>query len=85
MNTHHIHSSSDDEVEFKDGGFHQDSSLQQVRHIYVYIHSKQTHSHTDVAVVEIFICLWSLNQLYGFAMWIFLRIYMDIYSKQEIL
>ncbi|XP_013888638.1 serine/threonine-protein phosphatase 6 regulatory subunit 3 [Austrofundulus limnaeus] len=29
VNTHHIHSSSDDEVDFKDGGFHQDSSLQQ--------------------------------------------------------
>ncbi|KAG9352443.1 hypothetical protein JZ751_020857 [Albula glossodonta] len=29
VNTHHFHSSSDDEVEFKDGGFHQDSSLQQ--------------------------------------------------------
>lgn len=32
VNTHHIHSSSDDEGDFKDGGFHQDSSLQQVRH-----------------------------------------------------
>uniref|UniRef100_A0AAQ5XIZ6 Protein phosphatase 6, regulatory subunit 3 n=1 Tax=Amphiprion ocellaris TaxID=80972 RepID=A0AAQ5XIZ6_AMPOC len=31
VNTHHIHSSSDDEVDFKDSGFHQDSSLQQVR------------------------------------------------------
>ncbi len=30
VNTHHIHSSSDDEVDFKDSGFHQDSSLQQV-------------------------------------------------------
>ncbi|XP_034033007.1 serine/threonine-protein phosphatase 6 regulatory subunit 3 isoform X2 [Thalassophryne amazonica] len=29
VNTHHIHSSSDDEVDFKDSGFHQDSSLQQ--------------------------------------------------------
>ncbi|KAJ8417678.1 hypothetical protein AAFF_G00225210 [Aldrovandia affinis] len=29
VNTHHIHSSSDDEVDFKDVGFHQDSSLQQ--------------------------------------------------------
>uniref|UniRef100_A0A8C5EDE1 Protein phosphatase 6, regulatory subunit 3 n=1 Tax=Gouania willdenowi TaxID=441366 RepID=A0A8C5EDE1_GOUWI len=29
VNTHHIHSSSDDEVDFKDNGFHQDSSLQQ--------------------------------------------------------
>ncbi|KAL0968047.1 hypothetical protein UPYG_G00261610 [Umbra pygmaea] len=29
VNTHHIHSSSDDEGEFKDSGFHQDSSLQQ--------------------------------------------------------
>lgn len=31
MNTHHIQSASDDEVDFKDSGFHQDSSLQQVR------------------------------------------------------
>ncbi|XP_027885676.1 serine/threonine-protein phosphatase 6 regulatory subunit 3 isoform X3 [Xiphophorus couchianus] len=31
VNTHHIHSSSDDEVDFKDGGFHQDSSLQQMQ------------------------------------------------------
>ncbi|XP_052399921.1 serine/threonine-protein phosphatase 6 regulatory subunit 3 isoform X2 [Carassius gibelio] len=29
VNTHHIHSSSDDEVDFKDSGFHQDSSIQQ--------------------------------------------------------
>ncbi|XP_076878440.1 serine/threonine-protein phosphatase 6 regulatory subunit 3 isoform X2 [Brachyhypopomus gauderio] len=29
VNTHHIHSSSDDEVDFKDSGFHHDSSLQQ--------------------------------------------------------
>ncbi|XP_075998344.1 serine/threonine-protein phosphatase 6 regulatory subunit 3 isoform X2 [Genypterus blacodes] len=29
VNTHHIHSSSDDEVDFKDSSFHQDSSLQQ--------------------------------------------------------
>lgn len=31
VNTHHIQSASDDEVDFKDSGFHQDSSLQQVR------------------------------------------------------
>ncbi|KAK2838308.1 hypothetical protein Q7C36_013122 [Tachysurus vachellii] len=29
VNTHHIHSSSDDEGDFKDSGFHHDSSLQQ--------------------------------------------------------
>uniref|UniRef100_A0A673JKE1 Serine/threonine-protein phosphatase 6 regulatory subunit 3-like n=1 Tax=Sinocyclocheilus rhinocerous TaxID=307959 RepID=A0A673JKE1_9TELE len=29
VNTHHIHTSSDDEVDFKDSGFHQDSSIQQ--------------------------------------------------------
>uniref|UniRef100_A0A667WK33 Protein phosphatase 6, regulatory subunit 3 n=1 Tax=Myripristis murdjan TaxID=586833 RepID=A0A667WK33_9TELE len=29
VNTHHIHSSSDDEVDFKDSSFHPDSSLQQ--------------------------------------------------------
>ncbi|KAL4622812.1 serine/threonine-protein phosphatase 6 regulatory subunit 3 isoform X2 [Arapaima gigas] len=31
VNTHHIHSSSDDEVDFKDNGFHQDSSIQQMQ------------------------------------------------------
>lgn len=31
VNTHHIQSASDDEVDFKDSGFHQDSALQQVR------------------------------------------------------
>lgn len=30
VTAHHIHSASDDEVDFKDGGFHPDSSLQQV-------------------------------------------------------
>ncbi|KAJ8340092.1 hypothetical protein SKAU_G00347250 [Synaphobranchus kaupii] len=29
VNTHHMHSSSDDEIDFRNGGFHQDSSLQQ--------------------------------------------------------
>ncbi|XP_075905366.1 serine/threonine-protein phosphatase 6 regulatory subunit 3 isoform X3 [Nelusetta ayraudi] len=29
VTAHHIHSASDDEVDFKDGGFHPDSSLQQ--------------------------------------------------------
>lgn len=31
MTTHQIQSSTDDEVDFKDSGFHHDSSLQQVR------------------------------------------------------
>lgn len=36
VNTHHIQSASDDEVDFKDSGFHQDSSLQQVRTPYTW-------------------------------------------------
>ena len=39
VNMHHIHSSSDDEVDFKDTSFHQDSSLQQVRCTYASVHT----------------------------------------------
>nr|XP_019961085.1 PREDICTED: serine/threonine-protein phosphatase 6 regulatory subunit 3-like [Paralichthys olivaceus]XP_019961086.1 PREDICTED: serine/threonine-protein phosphatase 6 regulatory subunit 3-like [Paralichthys olivaceus] len=49
VNTHHIHSSSDDEVDFKDSGFHQDSSLQQVRPKYTYAQTRMCTQSRPIA------------------------------------